>query len=284
MNRKRCFLIIGLFTLLFTSCNKVKTENIIGKVGQKSEIIVQDTIETQSQNDMINVKINQKESGSPVGINYKVIDEKYIDKEIIITYPQIINLSDENKQKTINEILRSEALIVLGLYEDSCDVSLEVNYKITWQSQNIFSLQYFGIAYANGAAYPLNLLYTVNINMDNGFKLLLRDFVKIDKTFVNNFKNYKVKDPEINHASANAFDYIINTYSVEDLIRYFEGADSSYNNSAFTFSYFTKDAFGISIEVPHVVGDHMEIELKYEDIKENVRNENEIWKDFLNLR
>ena len=236
----------------------------------------------QTENDKINNN-NQKNYDSPEEINYKIIDERYIDKEIIIVYPQITNLGDDNKQKSINDVLKTEALTVLGFYENSNDVLLEINYNITWQSKNIFSVQYSGIANAKDATYPLRLFYTSNINITSGSKLCLKDFVKIDENFVNSFRNYKVKNPEINQASARAFDYIINTYSVEDLIRYFESADSSYENSAFTFSYFTKHFFGISIEVPHAVGDHMEIELRYEDIKDNIKTETEIWNDFLNL-
>ena len=176
-------------------------------------------------------------------------------------------------------ILKAEALSVLGFYESSNDVSLDITYEIPWQSQRILSVQYAGVGNAKGAAYPLNLFYTVNINIDKGTKLKLKDFVKIDNNLVDIFMNFKVQDPETNQASASAFDYILNTYTAEDLIRYFEGADSSYQNSAFTFSYLTEDAIGISIEVPHAVGEHMEIELMYQDIKSNIKTENEIWKD-----
>lgn len=268
-----------------TSCNKVDNNATMESTGVKPQISTQAPVGVKSENgkeeNSKEENSNQKKSENQVGINYKVVDEKYIDKEVTIKYPQITDLGDDNRQKRINEILKAEALSVLGFYEDSNDVSLNITYKILWQSQRILSVQSFGVGNAKGAAYPLNLLYTVNINIDNGSKLILKDFVKIDNNFVNSFRNFKVKDPETNQASTSAYEYILNTYTAEDLIRYFEGADSSYKNSAFTFSYLTKDAIGISIEVPHAVGDHMEIELKYQDIKNNIKTENEVWKDLL---
>lgn len=281
MDRKICFLIIScLFTIVMTSCNKVDNNAIMESTGIKPEISTQAPIEAEAKNRKLDNE-NQKKSEDQAEMNYKVADGKYVDKEITIKYPQITNLGDDSRQKRINEILKAEALSVLGFYESSNDVALDITYKISWQSQRVLSVQYSGVGNAKGAAHPLNLLYTVNINMDNGSKLTLKEFVKIDNNFVNSFRNFKVKDPETNQASASAFDYILNTYTPEDLIRYFEGADSSYKNSAFTFSYLTKDAIGISIEVPHAVGDHMEIELKYQDIKKSIKTENEFWKDLL---
>ena len=49
------------------------------------------------------------------------------------------------------------------------------------------------------------------------------------------------------------------------------------------FSYLTKDSLGISISVGHATGDHAEFEIKYQDIANNLKVENEVWKDFSSL-
>lgn len=263
-----------------TSCNKVDSNTVKDNTSVNPQTSKQASIEDKLGNSQVD-NSSQKKLKNQVVINYKVVDAKYVDKEIRIKYPQITNLGDDNRQKQINEILKAEALSVLGFYEGSNDVSLDITFKIPWQSQRVLSVQYSGVGNAKGAAYPLSFLYTANINIDNGSKLTLNDLVKIDNNLVNGFRSFKVSDPETNQASASAFDYVLNTYTVEDLIRYFEGADSSYKNSAFTFSYLTKDAIGISIEVPHAVSDHLEVELKYADIKNNIKAENEVWKDLL---
>lgn len=53
------------------------------------------------------------------------------------------------------------------------------------------------------------------------------------------------------------------------------------DNTSFLFSYFTNDSLGISIGVIHALGDHAEFEIKYEELKEVIKNENEIWNDLL---
>jgi citrate lyase gamma subunit len=178
-------------------------------------------------------------------------------------------------------MLKAEALIVIDPTMDNSDETINIKYKISLQSQRILSVQYSGYSYVKDAPYTLNLFYTANIDIKKGSKLTLKDFANIDDNLVNIYRNFKVEDSEINQASAGALEYILNTYTEADLIRYFEGADSSFKNSAFTFSYLTKVAIGISIEVPNGVGDHMEIELKYDDIIDNIKTENDIWKDLL---
>jgi hypothetical protein len=56
---------------------------------------------------------------------------------------------------------------------------------------------------------------------------------------------------------------------------------ATYTNNI--FSYFTKDSLGISISFPHVYGDHLEFEFKYQDIVNNIKAENEVWRDFTSL-
>ncbi len=279
MKCKQHLLVLVLVTAFLTSCNK--REIAVTKVTYDT---AQKSYESSNSTNYkaTGEKFNRKKVSidSPQITDYKVTSTTFKRQKVAINYPQIIDFKDTHKQQMINDLLKTEALNVLDFYEDFNGLSLEINYRVTWQGQNLLSLQYYGIGESQGAPYPLSYFYTVNVDMKKGCKLRLKDFIKIDKQFVTKFRNYKVKDPATNQASQAAFDDILETSSVEQLLRYFEGADSSYKNSAFTFSYISKDALYISIEVPHEVGDHTEIELKYEEIKNNLRIENEIWQDF----
>lgn len=268
MKRRICILIISLSTIfIIISSIKIYKISNMEDTDEWLEISTPPSTEFKLE--------NQEE------IKYKIVDGEYTNKEKTITFPQIVELGDDNLQNKINKILKEEALSVLGLYEEGNDVSLDITYKISLQSKSILSVQYSGDANEKDAPYPLRLFYTVSINVNKGSKVTLKQLVRIDNNFVNSIKNFKVKNPETNQASVSAFDYILNTYTEKNLIRYLEGADSSYQNSAFTFSYITKDAIGISIEVPHAVGDHLEIELKFQDIKENIKKENKLWNNLL---
>lgn len=214
---------------------------------------------------------------------YKIKSTSYNEKDVNISFPYVDGLSDINKQKKINEIIKDEALVVFNdCYGGKADdLSLEINYTITWESKNLLSIQYYGYSFCKGAAHTLHLLYSVNLDMHKGCKLMLKDIINIDKNFVNTYKNYEIADPDKNQIEVGAFNYILDSYSTDDLLSSFNGADTSFNESEHVFSYFTDDALGISINVPYVAGDHLEIELKYEDIKDNINYENEIWKDLL---
>lgn len=259
-----------------------KTDNEPAKASTDKSSPIDNTIQDVEPNTNALEKTGG-ENGYNNEKNYKVENTSYNEKEVSINFPSVAGLNDTIKQKKINEILKQEALVVFNdFYGGKADgLSLKINYKVTWQSKNLLSIQYYGHAFDKGAAYPLDLLYTVNLDMNNGSKLVLKDFVNVDKDFVNKYRNYKVADPDKNQMEAGAFKYILDTYSVDDLIKYFNGADTSFKESAFTFSYLKKDALGISIEVPHAAGDHLEIELKYQDIKDNIKTGNEIWKDLL---
>lgn len=259
------FPLVVLLTLILTSCNLGKNSAV-----NEGTNIHKKTNENNSFNSL-------QDPNSKV---YEIIKANYTSKEIKINYPQIINLNDINKQKKINELIKSEALKVLDYYKNvEKESSLDIDYDIKWKGSNLLSIQYSGEGYIKGAAYPNNIFYTNNIDMNNARKLKLIDIFNIDKNFVEKFKEgkYVAWDTELNSA-INLIKNDINSYN---LINEFKNADSmGEENTSNSFSFFTKDSLGISINVAHAIGDHAEFEIKYKDIKDNINTKNEIWKDF----
>jgi len=89
------------------------------------------------------------------------------------------------------------------------------------------SIQYYGISTIKGAAYPTNEFYTTNIDMEKGKKLKLTDIIKIDDISIKSFRNasYVALEPSNTEMEAAVSQYI-NNISNEDLIKYFNQADS----------------------------------------------------------
>lgn len=196
-------------------------------------------------------------------INYQLTKNVYKVKSVTVNYPQIINLGDEDKQKAINEIIKNDALE--GFTEGVDDnLTLEINYNIQLETSNLFSIQYYGLSTTKGAAYPTNEFYTTNIDIENGKKLKLADLIKIDDSLVDSFRNgsYVALDPNNSEMEA-AVNQYVNNISNEDLIKYFNQADSRKieENPSNTYSYLTKDSIVISINVPHAIGDHAEYKI-----------------------
>lgn len=188
--------------------------------------------------------------------NYDIVKATYEDKGININYPQIEKMLDSNKQKKINEIIRNEALNVINDYKEDIDnLDLKLDYEISFKGSDIISIKYLGDAYVKGAAHPTNIIRTTNINIDNISSLKLSDVVKINDSFVKKFKGgkYKAWSTNLNLETAGELKNIVGSLDNQALIEQFKEKTAKF--------YFTKDSLGVSVEIPHAVGDHMDFEI-----------------------
>ncbi|MCX7746132.1 MAG: DUF4163 domain-containing protein [Clostridia bacterium] len=270
------------FALVFTSCstgnnslpsndNNIDTktsETTAPASGDKKS----DNLSDKKQNDLDNSKSR----------TYKIAKESYEDKKIKINYPQIANSGDSSKEKTVNEVIRNEALKGLNYYKgEENELTLEIDYDIKWKGENLLSIAYSGIGNIQGAAHPNNLFYTTNININKGETVRLKELVNIDESFAEKFiaGKFTALNPEQKPA--------LDTFTKDDLMKEFNKADAldhiGTENHSDTFSYLTKDSLGISIGVAQAAGSHAEFEIKYQDIADNIKAENEGWKDFSNI-
>lgn len=267
--KKNIFIILLMsFSVIFTSC------------GIDAQDVIIDETNVISRENGLN---NQKSSMVSNGTIYEITKVSYIEKDVLINYPQITISNDNDKQKKINQIIEDEALKVINEYnvEDN-EFSLEIFYEVKWKSENLLSIQYSGYGSVKGGPYPNNIFYTTNIDIDKGIKLKIKDLLNIDESFIEKFKAekyYKPYDSELNVESE--AEYELSKYTIIEWIEYFKKADDiGGENQANIFSYLTKDSLGISIGVAHAIGGHIEFEIKYEQITNNFKIENKIQKDF----
>lgn len=205
-------------------------------------------------------------SSTPKSIGYTIMQETFTGKNIEINYPQISGLKETTKQKTINTMLKSEAL--KNSIEESPDLKvLQRKYDVKLMSTNVLSVQYLEYVNYKGAPYPSELYFTSNMNMNTGSTIELSDLISINESFVKKLKDGKFK--ALKSFQAVALDGLSEKDIMHDL-----------KNAAF---YLTSDSLGISIDVPHALGDHAEFEVKYTDIMDNMNHENGVWGNFPNL-
>ena len=287
---KNCIFIIFItsFVLLISSCSTVENKTVIGKnsitTDNKGKYIQELSPKRTDLND--NTSKDSKGSYNSKSMIYEITNTNHNKKRVMINYPQITNLVDNKKQGRINEILKLDALKVLNFYEKADnELSLNINYDIKWQSKNLLSVQYSGLGYIKGGAYPNNLFYTTNIDMNKGIKLRLSDIVNVNEIFVEKFRNgkYIASTTEMKSKLEVSFNYIVENFTSDNLIEYFNKADLLFDikNSSYTFSYLTQNSLGISIAVPHAIGDHAEFEIKYSDILENLNFKNDVIKNLI---
>ncbi|WP_372999651.1 DUF4163 domain-containing protein [Lutispora sp.] len=271
-----------LLTLSLVACNKSENRSLSTK--NEAETLMVDPIVEKHENE--NNPNNQQKLGNNDNnyiineLNYSKNDDKF---KCNIKYPQISGLSDNEKQKKINRTLKNEAIKVINYYENPYgSVELSIDYKVTLKNPNILSVQYSGVGSVSNAAHPNNLFFTTNINIMTGERLRLKDIVEIDKNFAQKFLNEEFKSmwPE----QSEALEY----FTSEEVQEYFKEADSLDNigteKQSDVFSYLTTNSLGISISVGHAIGDHAEFEIKYQNIRENIKTENEIWQGLLHYQ
>lgn len=239
---KKGVLLVILSSVLFVSCNPSSPPS---EQASQNPAPSQDSTDKQAE------------------MTYTITDSNYSYQGTTMTYPQI-DTTDAKKSR-INQLIRSEALKGLAYYSGSeSDLTLDIKYEIKHKGSRFLSIQYTGVGYVQGAAYPNNRFYTTTINLETVEKVRLQDLVKIDQKFLETFQKaqWKPVRPELEELG------LLQTYTADDLKKMLAEADTF--GTSDVYSYLTKDALGISISVPHAVGDHAEFEINYKDLGTNL--------------
>lgn len=272
MNKKfKIVLLIAasLFTVACTkntSANTQKDEAASTKANAQDSKVEQEQKSNTTTSSEENKNKSTTQSSNEAAKNYNVIQNVYKNKNITVNYPQITNLGVANKQSTINELIKNDVVSYVNK-NITADSTLELKYSVKLQTPDLLSIQYLGAANAPNTAHPSNIFYTTNISIKDAKKLRLPDIVNVNANLVNAFKKGQYVDSEgrnIKEAQAQITGYINDNITANELIKYFNEADSfdiENANPSNTFSYLTKDAVVISINVPHVLGDHAEFSI-----------------------
>lgn len=148
---------------------------------------------------------NMEENGVEENVGLEIKTEIYEHGDIVIQYPQIYGLEDEEREKEINELIQNHAL-EMGyfepekfitedgtLVEDQLEKQME--YEITFLSGHMISILYQGevtrYLVRNGVRDGWRFGYCMDgltIDLDEVKELELSDFVEIDENFVKKIK------------------------------------------------------------------------------------------------
>ena len=111
--------------------------------------------------------------------------------------------------------------------------------------------------------------------MNKGSSLKLNDIVNIDVSLSQKYKHgkYQPWSTDLNLESAGVLNQVKDSLTSDDLIEQFQQKRAKF--------YFTKDSLGMSADIAHVVGDHVEFEIPYQDLGSNIKSDNDVWQEFL---
>ncbi|MBD1370749.1 hypothetical protein IC620_00040 [Hazenella sp. IB182357] len=238
--------------------------------------------ETSTKQSTESEKPSTKEPISLQGMEYDVAPKQYVKGDLSVRYPLVKNMrghSDikinfKDKEKKVNQLIEKHALAILAQYDFSSESSyLDIDYKVTWKSGNVISIQYKGTSYSGGA-YPINVFYTTNIDIANEKTARLKEFMKFDSALLAKLRSdhFKVEDPAQGNLTLHLSDH--------DLLTRLQQADTlGSSNPEQVFSSFTPGKFVISFGVPHARGDYMLHKIDYHHLDDHIKYESEMWVD-----
>ncbi len=222
---------------------------------------------TTTNNNEEQQEVNPSEGEITYSFDYNYIRFSHSPDEttnINITYPQFKDENLSNVNVEIENFAKSKFKNVMSnLNDETPDITLEETYSITLSNQNLISILGEGKISIAGTPYPSNTSSTLNINPSTLQKYSTLDLLNVTDDLVLLFKN--------NASPLADFNDYLSTLSDDEI------KDSITKSCV----YFSDDNLIMRYEVPHALGDYVEISFDNESINEflliqiNTENPNE---------
>lgn len=224
-----------------------------------------------------------EETAVAEAFEYELTTKNRNTEGITVKYPMVVNSNNEKKADLINELIMNDMDSVIEGIKAGADnsegLTIDALYDYTNDFGPVISISYLGTYFQEAAAYPVNFYHTITISTDDVAVIPLSDLFVIDDAFVESFKQGTyaplTDDLDLEASDVNVSDLISEQYTNEQLIEWFSKEDANY--------YLTSQGIILSVEVPHAVGDHLEMAITYENLESNIKKEHPLWANYMYL-
>jgi len=231
--------------------------------------------------------INDKTVANVQQLNgYIILTQDFIDinpqrgTNIEIKYPQISNFYDEKREKVINELIKNSSIYSFYNYGSTKDSTVFIDYEVMLATEHIISVKFEGYSYFMGGKNNNRWVYAVNINLNNGEKIILEElFSNSLYSNHNNIFTYKYdwqKDEEGTIAYEIAMSS--NATIAELFIEYEKYYSFPYHHDDF---YITESKLGLIVKSSPAMGDYLEFLASFEKLRDLINCENAIWENLM---
>ncbi len=247
---------ILLICLLATSCSQLGTES-----SEHGTNNLNNTSAQPSQQELTDSDNNE----------FEITSEIYSENNIRITYPQICNLHDGDKQERINDIIKEGAYGFLAnlLDDDRASLNYDIEYKISFKNASILSIIYTGSDI--GQNWYCDVFRATNIDIANEKILALTDLVDVNDDFIKLYREGKLVYPEAPEGKAVVLG--LSVYTDEQWILRLSKIGKELTQD---YYYLTQGSLGISVPIARASGWHAEIEISFTDLVDNLKVEIEM--------
>lgn len=191
-------------------------------------------------------------------------DSSRPNSRISIAYPVLLQSGMEWVNADIADFAASLVTEVYG--ENASDLDLEIDYEIKRYDAAYLSIAFVGTGNVHTAAHPNNLFVTKNYDIQQNKEITLADICTVDTAFAE--KVYAVIQQKVEenlYDGAETDSAAIMQTICPDTDALFRALLTCDRDITCCQSYLTPQAVGISLPVPHALGDHFEVEIPIEN-------------------
>lgn len=180
IRRSACAFTILSVALLSSACKR--QQEVIDLSGARS--VPTETVQSASAPESVDsadsltldtAETTADASSTKKGIH--VMMETYMNNKIFIQYPVIQDLNDDDRTASANELLKNNALSILGGWGiNEAKDTLELTCKVVSADQSRLTVIYRGYCYPNQASYPSNLFLTNTVDLTEISDVRLSDY------------------------------------------------------------------------------------------------------------
>lgn len=247
LNNLICCLCVFCTLFCLSGCNPLERKNL-----------------PQDSSDFFEPSVQNEHSGTESNVQDAVYtDVSHQNSRVSCIYPVFYG---ESMQEINDDILASVKGFAENYYGKTyTDLQLELTYKIKRYDSNYLSLVFTGTGNVSTAAYPIDLFWTKNYDLQKKQIITLSALHTIDYKFAEalyvavqeKFTSLAQQDSSFDAA---VMWEIFQAYypTVDALLSVLQKCDT---DSTSCQSYITRKTIGVSLPVPHVGGDHVEAEV-----------------------
>lgn len=222
------------------------------------------------------------DTAASAAFTFDVDSRSWNEEGITVKYLLLVNSSDPVKAGKINDLIMDDISRVLEtIKNESPDDSITVDGMFEYETpgSSVLSIGYNITYFTETQAYPVDVFHSITISLDEAAIIPLSDLFVIDESFVEAFKMGMYAphrdDLDLEATVDSMYELIGGLYSNEELINTFLMENAAYR--------LTGQGIVLSIDVAHMMGDHLEMAVNFENLESNIRRDHPFWNDYMFL-
>lgn len=228
---------------------------------------------TSENNNVISYCAKEESAENRIYFHYPQLSETETYADLVNAQVRtFVNTEVAQYQEDLSDYLEEWAEDSRSADPDLALFAMDVDYTVTRYDANYFSVTFDGWFYRQYAAHPINYFQSLTIDLEKGEPVVLTDLYDLNTDFVQLVRQKyqeqvrtglaervgsSIEDLKVEDAALSDFDD--ETYVT--FLGHADQEDSGYH------SFLTDTSLGLSVTLPHAIGDHFEVLIPYEELE-----------------